>query len=101
MKPHFGTAGVSYPPARVVLVGPKLEQRLELCIHGNSLSTGCLAMGDSVAEELSVLTNDTGREKVKVVIAPVDFRVGQTVDTEQMPEWVDELYTRLRYEMPA
>jgi murein L,D-transpeptidase YafK len=72
----------------------------DIFIHGSSVSIGCLAMGDPVAEELFVLTADIGRENVKVVIAPVDFRTSQSVDTAKMPEWTDELYTRLRYELP-
>lgn len=62
-------------------------------IHGNSVSVGCLAMGDAVIEELFVLTALTGREKVSVAIAPRDPRVKVLkADPKSMPAWTPELY---------
>ncbi len=62
-------------------------------IHGNSVSVGCLAMGDTVIEELFVLTAMTGREKVTVAIAPRDPRVKVLkADPKSMPAWTPELY---------
>jgi murein L,D-transpeptidase YafK len=43
-----------------------------ILIHGKAVSIGCLAMGDEAIEELFVLTEHVGVEKVKVVIAPHD-----------------------------
>jgi hypothetical protein len=42
----------------------------EIFIHGGRSSIGCLAMGDAVIEQLFVLVARTGRENVRVVIAP-------------------------------
>jgi len=43
-------------------------------IHGDVLSRGCLAMGDSAIEELFVLVARVGLENARVLIAPYDPR---------------------------
>ena len=43
-------------------------------IHGNAVSIGCLAMGNSGAEDLFVLAADTGLKNITVVLSPFDFR---------------------------
>ena len=69
----------------------------DIMIHGGSMSSGCLAMGDEAAEDLFVLAAETGWERATVVLSPVDFR------TESLPvayrpgaPWVIDLYVRLR-----
>ena len=69
----------------------------DIMIHGGSLSTGCLAMGDEVAEELFVLAADAGWESAIVVLSPVDFRRHiLPIDRRAQAPWVDELYVALR-----
>ena len=63
-------------------------------IHGKSVSIGCLAMGDSVIEELFVLVAKVGRSNVKVAIAPIDPRESDIVNTTNKA-WVDDLYKDL------
>lgn len=46
----------------------------DIMIHGGAASVGCLAMGDSAAEELFVLAAGAGVENVTVVLSPVDLR---------------------------
>jgi hypothetical protein len=62
-------------------------------IHGKACSIGCLAMGDSAAEELFCLAADTGLQNITVILSPVDLRV-RTLPTgmPQGPPWAPELY---------
>ncbi len=69
----------------------------DIMIHGGAASVGCLAMGDSGAEELFVLAADVGIERVAVVLCPVDFRVAEAeVGVEGMPAWIKPRYEALR-----
>lgn len=72
----------------------------DIMIHGKAASIGCLAMGDSVAEELFALAAWVGKENIKVVIAPTDFRLNalKLVDAN-LPVWAETLYARLRSEL--
>lgn len=66
----------------------------DIFIHGKAASIGCLAMGDEAIEELFVLTAKAGKENVKVVIAPRDFRrhPPESLQSGDLPEWSPELY---------
>ncbi len=68
----------------------------DIFIHGRAVSVGCLAMGDPVAEELFVLVAETGKEQVRVILSPVDFRVADlpTPEHELLP-WSVGLYKKL------
>lgn len=68
----------------------------DIMIHGNAVSIGCLAMGDTAAEDLFILAADTGIGNSKVLLVPHDFRtrgVGELNST--LPSWVAELYSSL------
>jgi hypothetical protein len=77
----------------------------DIMIHGGAASIGCLAMGDEAAEDLFVLAADTGLTNVTVILAPVDFRAGQTVPPRvKLPEWTETLYAGIKSrlaELPA
>lgn len=75
----------------------------DIMIHGKAVSAGCLAMGDQTAEDLFALTAWVGREQVKVVIAPTDFRQPQTqtVARTVLPDWTAELYQHIQGELLA
>lgn len=65
-------------------------------IHGKAVSVGCLAMGDPAIEELFVLVNKVGQDKVRVILAPQDFRrnkVGPANSTQ--PAWLAGLYSQI------
>ena len=67
-------------------------------IHGKKSSSGCLAMGDDAAEELFVLAAMTKRRKIRLIIAPRDFRRSRITlasATVSQPKWVPELYGRI------
>ena len=71
----------------------------DIMIHGNSVSVGCLAMGDDAAEDLFVLSALANKERVKIVISPTDFRAGKAVNLVEEPHWVGGLYGMLREEL--
>ncbi|HEY3333129.1 MAG TPA: hypothetical protein VGK19_24055 [Capsulimonadaceae bacterium] len=74
----------------------------DIMVHGASVSVGCLAMGDQVAEDLFILAADIGRENVNIIIAPVDFRRGEHVAPEalaKMPPWTPTLYAKIKEAM--
>ena len=74
----------------------------DIMIHGNTCSIGCLAMGDPAAEELFVLAADTGLDRIRVILSPVDFRVrGLPADMPPVPAWTADLYAAIRRELAA
>ena len=69
----------------------------DIFIHGSDVSIGCLAMGNSVIEELFVLAAEVGLENVSVIVAPWDLRRRPPpADTPQNLPWLAELYRRIR-----
>jgi murein L,D-transpeptidase YafK len=72
----------------------------DIMIHGKDKSIGCLAMGDAVAEELFALAAWVGKENVRVVIAPTDFRqTAASVPVAPLPVWTEGLYATIRTEL--
>lgn len=68
----------------------------DIMIHGKDQSVGCLAMGDSVSEDLFVLVNDVGLDKTELIMSPYDFRKPPLeVALPDKPSWVGDLYERL------
>jgi len=68
----------------------------DIFIHGRAVSIGCLAMGDEAIEQLFVLAAHTGRENIRVVIAPNDPRaLPLNPDDPDLPEWTPELYAMI------
>jgi hypothetical protein len=74
----------------------------DIMIHGKSASIGCLAMGDEAAEEIFTLVAELGRDAIRVILSPVDFRLtSDTAATEDLPAWVGELYQRIQEAMSS
>ncbi|HEX4998063.1 MAG TPA: L,D-transpeptidase family protein [Terriglobia bacterium] len=72
----------------------------DIMIHGDTVSIGCLAMGDAVAEELFVLAADAGWQGARVIVSPVDFRRSSLPQGFRVPApWVRDLYRELRLEL--
>jgi len=72
----------------------------DIMIHGGAVSIGCLAMGTQASEDLFVLAADTGLTNLTVVLAPVDFRKGETVPKAvTLPKWSEQLYETVRQKM--
>ncbi len=71
-----------------------------IMIHGSDRSIGCVAVGDEAAEDLFVLTADSGLWHVGVVIVPRDFRrTGERQPAPGQPPWVGDLYAMLDLEL--
>jgi len=69
----------------------------DIMIHGNAVSIGCLAMGDSAAEDLFVLAAKTGLQNISVILSPVDFRLRDASPLPpKSPPWTKELYTTIK-----
>ncbi len=75
------------------------EPGSDIYIHGRAASIGCLAMGDPAIEELFVLAAKTGKEKIKVVIAPHDMRIAPARTPAVNRPWVPELYANIQREL--
>jgi murein L,D-transpeptidase YafK len=74
----------------------------DIMIHGGSVSVGCLAMGDTVAEDLLVLAADTGITNITVILSPLDFRQGKSVPvSDKFPAWSETLYQTIRSNLAA
>lgn len=76
----------------------------EIMIHGGWQSSGCLAMGDTAAEDLYVLVSDVGLANTRVILSPRDFRAEdddlQTTGTSaSSPAWTKELYAELEKQL--
>jgi len=73
-----------------------------IMIHGNQVSNGCLAIGDQAIEDLFVLAAKVGIEKIKVIIAPFDFRKkdpAKALELPGLPKWAEELYNKISKEL--
>jgi hypothetical protein len=69
----------------------------DIMIHGGAASIGCLAMGDPAAEDLFVLSAETGIKNISVILAPVDFRVHDLpANLPPSPGWIPELYAEVK-----
>jgi hypothetical protein len=68
----------------------------DVMIHGNRASIGCVAMGNSAAEDLFVLAALVGRENTRIIISPTDFRQPSAAVSSAGPPWLPLLYADLR-----
>ena len=73
----------------------------DIFIHGEAVSIGCLAMGDPAIEELFLLVSETGQARVRVIIAPSDFRRAgaRPAPPPGAPEWAGTLYEQIDREL--
>lgn len=74
----------------------------DIMIHGKSSSAGCLAIGDDAAEELFVMAANVGMSKIKLIIAPTDFRKKGLEEYEykpKQPKWLPNLYSEVSVAM--
>lgn len=72
----------------------------DIMIHGNSVSAGCLAIGDEASEDLFVFVAEVGLGRVSLILSPYDFR-RQDVPKEfgSGPVWLADLYARIHRAM--
>lgn len=90
---------VNYPNAfdrRMARTEKRTKLGGDIMIHGKKSSAGCLAIGDDAAEELFVLAAKIGYRKVKLIIAPTDFRVNERpLFRPGQPKWLPKLYDQI------
>lgn len=68
----------------------------DILIHGSNGSIGCLAMGDTAAEDLFVLANDTKDHNIAIIICPVDLRKFKPPPSSPGdPVWLPTLYKEI------
>lgn len=68
----------------------------DILIHGSNGSVGCLAVGDTAAEDLFVLANDVVNRHIAIIICPVDLRTFKPPPaTPEDPAWLPKLYSQL------
>lgn len=88
---------VDYPNAFDRMMG-NVENRRNLggdiFIHGGSESAGCLAVSNSVAEEIFTLVAQSGLENASIILSPVDLRreAAPTPLDHDVPVWTPHLY---------
>ena len=94
---------LNYPNSfdlRMAQVDARTNLGGDIMIHGSDQSIGCLAVGDSIAEELFALASWIGKDNIKVVISPTDFRYAEEITIDQeLPDWVPLLYQELKSEL--
>jgi hypothetical protein len=70
----------------------------DIMIHGSSASIGCIAIGNRAVEDLFILAALAGKERVRIVIAPTDFRIARYAPRAER-EWMNSLYNDLETEL--
>lgn len=75
----------------------------DIMIHGEAVSIGCLAMGNEAAEELFVLAARVGRERVRVIISPIDFRCRDlsAAALASLPDCAHAIHADIRAELAS
>jgi murein L,D-transpeptidase YafK len=71
----------------------------DIMIHGGNSSIGCLAVGDVAAEELFILAALASKERVRIILSPVDFRNPDARMPPAAQPWIDDLYKNLEAEL--
>lgn len=93
--------GIDYPnefDRRMAVSDRRTNLGGDIYIHGGAVSSGCLAIGNAYIEELYFLVSRIGKDKVKVIIAPYDFRKTDLPATTGKA-WIAELYKTIGQEL--
>ena len=84
----------------------KMEHRTHLgsdiMIHGSDRTIGCIPIGDENIEQLYFLAEKVGIQNIKVILAPVDFRIMDVnIRKNNKHPWLPKLYKTIKNEMKA
>jgi len=71
----------------------------DIMIHGSDRTIGCIPIGDDKIEELYFLAQKVGIQNIKVILAPVDFRVMKVNIKNDKHPWLKDLYKKITKEM--
>ena len=74
---------------------PRNQMGTDIYVHGNQVSIGCIALGDSVIEKVFCLTALAESSKRRILISPRDFRKVDVSEIRADMPWVQNLYRRL------
>lgn len=73
----------------------------DIMIHGNSVTIGCVPVGDDAIEDIFFLVYKIGLKNVDVVIAPYDMRKGRRPDLETADvKWYPKLCDMISAALP-
>lgn len=75
--------GLNYPNASDKILSDSLHPGNSIYIHGNCVSTGCIAISDAPIEELYVLATyakDNGQDFIPVHVFPVKYNVKKSFE---------------------
>ena len=71
----------------------------DIMIHGSNRTIGCIPIGNDNIEELYFLAQKVGIKNIKVILAPVDFRVMKVNIKNDKHPWLKDLYKNITKEM--
>lgn len=81
----------------------KQDQRTNLggdiMIHGDKVSIGCVAIGNSAIEEVFVLAALTNYQNWTLIFAPTDLRENQRQDKNNLPNWIKAVDEKILSEL--
>lgn len=75
--------GLNYPNASDRILSDSLMPGSNIYIHGNCVSTGCIAIGDEPMEELFYIASvvkGQGQEFIPVHVFPVNYKVRKSIE---------------------
>lgn len=75
--------GLNYPNVSDKILSDSLHPGNEIYIHGNCVSTGCIAISDAPIEELYVLANSVkehGQDFIPVHVFPIKYNVKKSFE---------------------
>jgi murein L,D-transpeptidase YafK len=75
--------GLNYPNASDKILSDSLHPGFDIYIHGNCVSTGCIAITDKQIEEVYALATqakNSGQDFIPVHVFPVKFNVKKSAD---------------------
>ncbi len=73
----------------------------DIFIHGKAVTIGCIPIGDRAIEEVFLVASHALDNTIKVIISPVDFRLGKAFPEIEAVEWEKELYEDIQLALEA
>ena len=71
----------------------------DIFIHGKAVTIGCIPIGDTAIEEVFLMASLAIKNRIKVIISPVDFRLGKAFPEIEHVNWEKELYDNIQTEL--
>lgn len=68
----------------------------DIFIHGNSVTVGCIPIGNSGIEDLYSLVSLIGIQSVDVIISPYDMRKKEKILEIKKIDWESQLYDQIK-----